>query len=64
MSELFTQIRVRAHAALASLSEAQETDDLHLANVRVGELCSLARTASEHDLDLPELEPYLPRMSA
>lgn len=58
MTELITQIRVRALDAITSLEAAQADDDPHLESVRVGELESLARTAAAHDLDVPELAPF------
>lgn len=58
MSELTLALRTRTLDALASLELARATDDELLEHVRLGELDSLARTAAEHDLDLPELAPY------
>lgn len=58
MTELITQIRVRATDAIAALHAAQADDDPHLESMRVSELESLARTAAAHDLELPELLPY------
>lgn len=58
MIELTQELRRRSHDAIEALHEAQAEDDLHLTSVRLGELNSLARTAAEHDLVLPELLPY------
>ncbi|WP_312719896.1 hypothetical protein [Mobilicoccus sp.] len=60
MTELHVQIVHRAQEALASLQAAEEERDLHLAHVHTGELESLARTALEHDLDVPQLRPFTP----
>lgn len=60
MIELAAHIRRRTREALASLHQAQAEDDIHLTSVRLGELDSLARTAAEHDVDVPELAPYYP----
>lgn len=60
MTELHVQIVNRAQEALESLRAAEEEHDLHLAHVRIGELESLARTAAEHDLDVPQLRPFTP----
>ncbi len=66
MSELTSALRTRASAALRSLEIANAEDDDHLVDIRLGELDSLARTADEHGLDLPELHGYrrLTAMSA
>ena len=66
MSELTSALRARASAALHSLEIANAEDDDHLVDVRLGELDSLARTADEHGLDLPELHGYrrYPSLSA
>lgn len=58
MSELTHALRTRASAALKSLKIANTENDEHLADVRLGELDSLARTADEHGLDVPELRGY------
>ncbi len=58
MSELTLALRTRTQDALASLAQARADDDEQLMHVRLGELNSLARTAAEHDLDMPELMPY------
>ena len=58
MSELTSALRARASAALLSLEIANAEDDDHLVGVRLGELDSLARTADEHGLDVPELHGY------
>lgn len=60
MSQLTAQIEIRTHEALASLHDAVTADDHHLVVVRTGELESLARTATDHDLDIPALRPYAP----
>lgn len=58
MSELTLALRTRTQDALEALAQAQADDDELLAHVRLGELNSLARTAAEHDLDVPELHPF------
>ncbi|GAB49436.1 hypothetical protein [Mobilicoccus pelagius] len=63
MTELQMQIVHRAQEALASLQAAEAEQDLHLAHIRLGELESLARTADEHDLDVPQLRPYAPQVA-
>ncbi|MDO5626759.1 MAG: hypothetical protein Q4G43_00425 [Mobilicoccus sp.] len=63
MTELKTQIQHRATEALASLRSAEAEDDLHLVDIRIGELESLARTATDHDLDVPDLRPYAPQVA-
>ncbi|WP_168581364.1 hypothetical protein [Gephyromycinifex aptenodytis] len=59
MTELTSTIRDRAREAIESLQAAEAEDDPHLADMRLGELESLAQTAVAHDLHLPELTPYL-----
>lgn len=63
MTELRTQILHRVTEALESLRVAEAEDDLHLVDIRTGELESLARTATDHDLDVPELRPYSPHVA-
>ncbi|WP_226345081.1 hypothetical protein [Agilicoccus flavus] len=58
---LTAQLRARTHDALSSLRTAHDEHDDHLEGIRLGELESLARTALEHDVDIPELEPFRPR---
>lgn len=58
MSELSDALHARAAAALESLGIAKAENDEHLADVRLGELDSLARIAEEHNLDVPELRGY------
>ena len=58
MSEFHTQLRERARQALAALHEARLADDDYSVDVRTGELESIARLASEHDLRLPELDSF------
>ncbi|WP_040160694.1 hypothetical protein [Mobilicoccus massiliensis] len=63
MTELQTQIVHRATEALASLQRAEENDEQHLVHVHTGELESLARTAHDHDLDVPQLRPFVPQVA-
>ena len=58
MSEFLTQLRERARQALTALHEARLADDDYSVDVRTGELESIARLASEHDLRLPELDSF------
>lgn len=62
MTELQTQIVHRATEALTSLRIAETEEDLHLVDVRTGELESLARTAIEHGLEVDELRPFMPSL--
>lgn len=66
MTEFATEISDRIRAAQESLAEARKSDDDYLVGVRTGELESLARMASEHGIDVPELEEgfRLPQQSA
>lgn len=58
MSELTLALRTRTQDALASLEHARAADDELLEHVHLGELNSLARTAAEHGLEMPELTPF------
>ena len=58
MTEFLTQLRERARQALAALQEARLADDDYSVDVHTGELESIARLASEHDLRLPELDSF------
>ncbi len=58
MTEFHTEIRERAAETLKSLREARASGDDYLVEVREGELESLARLATEHDLTVPELRDY------
>ncbi|MGH8891936.1 MAG: hypothetical protein ACRDWY_01300 [Actinomycetes bacterium] len=48
MSEFLQEIQARMESANQSLAEAQQDGDDYLAQVRLGELESLERLASEH----------------
>ncbi|WP_284303588.1 hypothetical protein [Mobilicoccus caccae] len=63
MTELQTQIVDRTTEALTSLRIAEAEDDDHLVDVRTGELESLARTACEHGLEIPQLRPFAPQVA-
>ena len=63
MTELHIHIVHRAEEALASLEIAEAKHDVHLVTVCTGELESLARTAAAHDLDVPALRDYAPRVA-
>jgi hypothetical protein len=52
MSGFASEVRDRVIEARRSLAEAQASGDDYLAGVRVGELESLARLASENGVDL------------
>lgn len=58
MSELTLTLRTRTQDALTALDQARLADDEVLTHVRLGELNSLARTAADHEIDVPELLPY------
>ena len=60
MTQFHAELRERVAATLMSLHEARATGDDHLAEIRVGELESLARVAREHDLLLDELAEFGP----
>jgi hypothetical protein len=58
MTEFRTEVRDRVLRAVTSLDEARNTGDDHMVEVRTGELESLARLATEHELHVPELTAY------
>ncbi|GAB97819.1 hypothetical protein BJY21_000145 [Kineosphaera limosa] len=58
MSELSLALLDRTHEALQALDQARLADDEVLTHVRLGELNSLARTAADHEIDMPELAPF------
>lgn len=60
MSQFTAQIHARTIDALTSLHTAEVEEDLHLVDIRTGELESLARVAADHDVEIPELQPYRP----
>jgi len=60
MTQFQAELRERVAAALTSLREAREAGDDHLAEIRVGELESLARLARDHDIPVDELGAYNP----
>lgn len=59
MSEFASEITDRVTAARTSLADAEARGDDYMADVRVGELESLARVASDHGLEVPGLEETL-----
>jgi len=58
MTEFHAQLRDRAREALRQLAEAKATGDDYSIDVHSGELDSIARTAEEHDVRVPELETF------
>lgn len=58
MTEFHAQLRDRAREALRQLAEAQATGDDYSIDVHSGALDSIARTAEEHDVRVPELEAF------
>ena len=52
MTEFHTEIRRRATDAQRSLAEARATGDDYLAEIRLGEIQSLAHMAAEHGIVL------------
>ena len=58
MTQFHAAMRERAFGAVTSLDEARHSGDDHLVEVRIGELQSLAHLATEHDLHVPELDPF------
>ncbi len=63
LSQFSAQLRDRAQQALHSLAEAQDAGDLYSAHVHSGDLESIARLADDHDLHLPELDPFRTRVA-
>jgi len=59
MSEFANEITERVAQASTSLSEAAESGDDFLVDVRVGELEDLARIAADHDVEVPGLQETL-----
>ncbi len=59
MIEFRAEVRERVLRAVTSLDEARDTGDDHMVEVRTGELESLARLATEHELHVPELDPFM-----
>ncbi|XVX18797.1 hypothetical protein ACQP1U_10645 [Actinomycetota bacterium] len=55
MTELARELSERARTALSELADAQGSGDDYLIEVHEGELASLARTAREHGVSVPEL---------
>lgn len=60
MNAFTAEIADRVAEAQASLKKARSSGDDYLADIRLGELDSLARLAREHDLDVPGLSPDEP----
>ena len=58
MKQFHAAMRERVMGAVTSLDEARDNGDDHLVEVRIGELQSLAHLATEHDLHVPELDPF------
>ena len=58
MTQFHAAMQERALAAVTSLDEARHSGDDHMVEVRIGELESLAHLATEHDLRVPELDPF------
>lgn len=58
MTEFHAQLRDRAREALRQLVEAQAAGEDYSVDIHTGELESIARTADEHDLRVPELEAF------
>ena len=64
MTEFQSQIRERVREAVSSLEDARANDDVHLVQIRTGELEDLARIAFEHGMHLPHLAGYVDLESA
>lgn len=59
MADFHSEIRRRVADAQSSLAEARATGDDYLADVRLGEIQSLARLAAEHEVTLDGVEGLL-----
>lgn len=55
MTEFQAQIRGRIREAVASLEAARDEGDDYMVDVRTGELESLRRVATDHDVSVPEV---------
>jgi hypothetical protein len=58
MTEFHSEITRRAHHAVSSLHQAQESGDDYLVAIHQAELEGLARLAAEHGLRIPQLQDY------
>ena len=59
MEDFRNEIRLRAVEAQASLDQARAEGDDYLAEIRLGEMESLARLAAEHAIRLVDVERSL-----
>ena len=57
-SEFSAQLQARAAEALDALRQAVESGDDYSVSVQRGELDSISRIASDHDVPVPALEEY------
>ncbi len=62
-TQFSAQLRDRARQALHSLAEAQDAEDLYSADVHTGDLETISRLADDHDVHLPELDPFRTRVA-
>ena len=58
LTEFSSLLQVRAQEALDALREAEESGDDYSASVQRGELESISRIASDHDMQVPALEEF------
>ena len=63
LTQFSAQLRNRARQALHDLAEAQDAADLYSADVHTGTLESISRLANDHDVQLPELDPFRTRVA-
>jgi len=63
MIEFRAEVRERVLRAVTSLDEARDNGDDHMVEVRTGELESLARLATEHELHVPGLGPFMDKQA-
>jgi len=63
MIEFRAEVRERVLRAVTSLDEARDNGDDHMVEVRTGELESLARLATEHELHVPGLDPFMDKQT-
>jgi hypothetical protein len=61
MNEFETEVSGRVEQARRSLAEAEATGDVYLVGVRVGELESLSRLATDHGVEVPGLAEEVER---